>query len=141
MIQNYCHGNNIYAGMINKDGKAKFSHEVDFFPLKFWESPESGAEYPIKWKILIKKWNVELIIDSLLKNSEIIFGSLNYWEGPISVKAVINSKKVNGNGFMELAGRTMKKTKLELYHQQLRKKAEDYISVAKKKTKIFLNKI
>jgi hypothetical protein len=33
-----------------------------------------------------------------------IFGQINYWEGPMRVKARINGEKLKGNGFMELVG-------------------------------------
>ena len=33
-----------------------------------------------------------------------IFGAINYWEGPMKVEAFINGKKVQGKGFMELVG-------------------------------------
>jgi hypothetical protein len=76
-----------------------------------------------------------LEIKAPVENQEIIFGSMNYWEGPIKVSGTINNKKVKGIGFMELVGRKMKKTNLQIYHHQLKKEAAFYINFAKKELK------
>lgn len=33
-----------------------------------------------------------------------IFGQINYWEGPMKVVVNINGEKVKGKGYMELVG-------------------------------------
>ena len=43
-------------------------------------------------------------IARLLDDGEMIFGAINYWEGPVVVAATVAGKKVKGVGFMELAG-------------------------------------
>jgi hypothetical protein len=39
-----------------------------------------------------------------MEDQEMIFGQINYYEGPIKVEAKINNQKINGSGFMELVG-------------------------------------
>jgi len=39
-----------------------------------------------------------------MKDQEMIYGAINYWEGPLDVTAKIRGKKVKGVGFMELVG-------------------------------------
>lgn len=71
---------------------------------KFWKSKKSNATYPLSWKIEIQKANITIYAEAIIKNQEMIFGQINYWEGPIKVMAVINGKKIKGKGFMELVG-------------------------------------
>jgi hypothetical protein len=39
-----------------------------------------------------------------MRDQEMIYGAINYWEGPLEVTALISGKKVKGVGFMELVG-------------------------------------
>jgi hypothetical protein len=43
-------------------------------------------------------------MSAILAEQEMIFGAVNYWEGPVTVSAIVGGKKVKGVGFMELAG-------------------------------------
>lgn len=67
----------------------------EFTPLnKKWKS-KTGLYYNLEWKIKIK--NFEIYTKPIIKNCEMNFGFINYWEGPLEVK--INGK--NAKGFME----------------------------------------
>ena len=39
-----------------------------------------------------------------MRDQEIVFGQINYWEGPIKAAVKVNGGKVKGKGFMELVG-------------------------------------
>jgi predicted secreted hydrolase len=81
---------------------------------KKWKSKTTKAEYPLAWTITIPgtipEKDIVLTVSALLDDGEMIFGAINYWEGPVAVSAVIgggtDSKggKIKGVGFMELAG-------------------------------------
>ena len=69
-----------------------------------WQSPVTKAKYPLSWKIEIPSKKISLEVEPLLRNQEMLFGTINYWEGPLAVKGVVNGKKVKGSGFLELVG-------------------------------------
>lgn len=135
MIQNYNHGEHTYFGMNQKNGKGKFAKDLILTPTKFWKSKFTGAEYPTSWKISIPSQKISLNIDAPLKNQEIMFGSLNYWEGPINVSGKIGKQKVKGEGFMELVGRKMKRSKISIQKARLKNSARKYLALAKKEAK------
>lgn len=83
---------------------AHYDHAVFSHDRRVWKSKTTKAEYPLSWTIAVPGGNIELVTSALLKEEEMVFGAINYWEGPITVAGTINGKKVKGTGFMELAG-------------------------------------
>ena len=70
--------------------------KAEFKPIgKQWKSP-SGIDYFLEWKI--KAGEFEILTKPIIKECEVNFGVINYWEGPLQVK--VNGKKAVG--FMEL---------------------------------------
>ena len=98
-------GTDILIDIIDKEGnqqqykKAKIISEG-----KFWKSKKTKAKYPISWKIEIPEANIVIFAEALIKDQEMVFGPINYWEGPMNVTARINGEKIKGRGFMELVG-------------------------------------
>jgi len=137
MIQDYHSGENIYAGINPKNQKAEFSDDLIMLPKKMWKSSVTGAKYPTQWRIEIPSKKIVLELKAPIEKQELLFGSMNYWEGPIVVTGTMNGKKVRGRGFMELVGRKMEKTALQIYRRQLRENAAFYINFAKKELKYF----
>ena len=132
MIQDYNNQENVYVGIMHKNQKTEFADDLVLMPMKEWKSRLTGARYPIEWKILVPSKNIELNVTALLKNQEVIFGSLNYWEGPTSISGKINEKKVRGNGFMELAGRKVEKSKIGIYKHQIKEETAFYLKFARR---------
>ncbi|MFA6354858.1 MAG: lipocalin-like domain-containing protein [Candidatus Paceibacterota bacterium] len=98
-------GTDILIDIINSDGTQKQYKKAIIKPLgKFWKSKKTKAKYPLSWIIEIKEANILLEAEALVKDQEMIFGQINYWEGPMKVKARMNGKKFRGRGFMELVG-------------------------------------
>lgn len=58
----------------------------------------------MSWKIIIPERDIDLILSARINNQELLFGSINYWEGPLKVNGLFGNKKVVGVGFMELVG-------------------------------------
>jgi len=56
-----------------------------------------------------------------MKEQEMIFGSINYWEGPLTVKGKVNDERVSGKGFAELVGYPAKKFFVEFYKPELKR--------------------
>ena len=69
-----------------------------------WKSAKTKAEYPLEWEIDIPDQRISLKTKATMRDQEMIFGAINYWEGPLSVSGSVGHKKVSGVGFMELVG-------------------------------------
>ncbi len=107
MCAEYSGGKNkkYIVSMIHSDGTQEHFDNCIMRPGKdVWKSKKTKAEYPLSWRIEIPDKKITLDVESLMKDQEMIFGAINYWEGPLKVTASINGKKVAGHGFMELMG-------------------------------------
>lgn len=93
------------ASISYPNDKQEHIHEVKFTSFgRKWISPKTKAEYPLSWRIEIPLKGIDLEVSPLIRNQEMVFGTINYWEGPLKVKGIFNNKKVKGSGFLELAG-------------------------------------
>jgi len=93
--------------LIEPDGRSIHLGFEDFkvTPGEIWQSKESGARYPIGWKIELPKYQLELSIAAALDDQELRTAQttgVNYWEGAILV--LDSGKKVLGNGYLEMTG-------------------------------------
>lgn len=98
-------GTDILVDMIDRDGNQTQYKKAKITPSgKYWKSKKTKTKYPLSWKIEIGDGDIIIETESMTKDQEMIFGQINYWEGPMKVKAKINGKKLIGRGFMELVG-------------------------------------
>ncbi len=70
-----------------------------------WQSPKTRVAYPLEWKVEIPERQIFLKAKPLMKNQELSFGAIKYWEGPMKISGTVKSRKVSGFGFLELVGR------------------------------------
>ncbi len=111
------------ASLINNKGKTYHTKKVFFSALKkYWKSSKTGASYPLHWEILIPSKKISLKVSPLSKSQEVVFGNINYWEGPLKVSGRINNKDVRGRGYMELVGYPQKKSFLNQRINEIKKK-------------------
>lgn len=98
-----------------KNNKQK-TYLAEFEPIGTgWTSKKTGLKYNLQWKIKIKNFIIET--NPIIKNCEMSFGFINYWEGPLKVK--VNG--IEAKGFMEYLAKQKPKTSLikklwEKYH-------------------------
>lgn len=98
-------GTDILVDVLYKSGEQKQFKKAILTPGKEnYKSKKTKAIYPTSWVIEIKEAGILIKTKAFVKNQEMIFGQINYWEGPMQVEAIINKKKVKGLGFMELVG-------------------------------------
>jgi predicted secreted hydrolase len=71
--------------------------------LDTWKSPESGADYPARWRLKVPKVALEFEIKPYLADQELNV-SYDYWEGAVSVKGSREGQVVQGSGYVELTG-------------------------------------
>jgi len=87
------------------NNKQFHTSKFNIIPLeKVWKSKQTKAEYPLQWKIEIPDKKVSLELKALVRHQEMVFGTINYWEGPLDVQGTIAEKKVSGVSFAELVG-------------------------------------
>lgn len=72
-----------------------------------WASPETGATYPIHWKISIAKLGINLEATTSLAQQEITSKSRwspSYWEGAIKLYGQRGDRLLTGAGYLEMTG-------------------------------------
>lgn len=93
------------------DGLVQDLGDGDIFmtPLEYWESPESGRNYPTKWKVEVPKIAADLIVEALYPHQELVLKrmglKLPYWEGMCKVSGTINDKEIKGNAYLEMTNK------------------------------------
>jgi len=122
------------ASISYPNDKQEHTQEVKLTPLGTkWTSPETKAEYHLSWRIEIPSKAIDLEVVPLIENQEIVFGTINYWEGPLTIKGLFNNQKVNGVGFLEISGSPSKYTNLKFAKDEVEKIATDAVSIIKTK--------
>ncbi|MDD4412520.1 MAG: lipocalin-like domain-containing protein [Patescibacteria group bacterium] len=117
------------------DGRQEHCENVKIIPSKkCWISPKSKAAYPLVWKIKLPEKNIELNLKAKVENQEMLFGSINYFEGPLKVEGLFNGEKATGVGFMELVGYPSEYSNVKYVGDEIMKTANRFILMAKKKT-------
>jgi predicted secreted hydrolase len=112
-----------HASVINRRWRCYHSNDVEIKRLGLtWKSRDTGARYPLSWEINIPGKGIRLKVLPRVRKQEIVFGSINYWEGPIMVKGKFGDKTVKGLGFMELVGHPMTKSLIEQHNERFRKR-------------------
>jgi predicted secreted hydrolase len=94
---------------VRSDGKTMHLslHEFEATITDTWKSPNTGAVYPVRWRLRILTPDMNLFIAPNLEDQEMRTREgtgLIYWEGSVSVRGVKNGRRVNGQGYMELTG-------------------------------------
>lgn len=71
--------------------------------LQRWRSPQSGAEYPVRWYVTIPQWAINLVVTAQIDNQE-NRTSVVYWEGAVNIQGLDGNQPVTGAGYVELTG-------------------------------------
>jgi predicted secreted hydrolase len=72
--------------------------------LDTWKSPESEATYPIKWEVVLPRFDLALQVEALMPNQELNTVTANYWEGAVSYEGKAKGEPKRGKGYVELTG-------------------------------------
>lgn len=95
---------------IDSEGHSIHLRKEDFSLMpadETWTSPVTGAVYPLQWRILVPKLQIELETTTALKSQELAGSSKmvpNYWEGAIDLKGRQGKVDVTGVGYLEMTG-------------------------------------
>lgn len=114
------------------DDTQEHYEEVEITSLdKQWTGPKSKAVYPLAWNVKIPAKNINLNLTAKMENQEILFGAINYWEGPLDVEGTFGDKKARGVGFMELVGYPSQYNNAKYLRDELGRTAGQFVSIAK----------
>ena len=104
------------ATLVSASGKPSYLDFDDWSltPGRVWTSPETGAEYPVNWTILVYSAGLALDVEPLVEGSENVGerSGIAYWEGPIVARD--KDGREAGRGYLELTGYGGKKARPEL---------------------------
>lgn len=91
--------------LVEPDGKITTFDlaDLEIQTLERWQSPETGADYPVSWKLRIPLLEVDLDIEPWLSDQE-MRTSLVYWEGAVKASGTSKGLPITGNGYVELTG-------------------------------------
>jgi len=72
-----------------------------------WQSPQSGAAYPVSWKIKVPGKGLELTVKAALANQELRTEKstgVTYWEGAVIASGTLKGRPIWGRGYLEMTG-------------------------------------
>jgi len=85
------------------DGRQRTLNVDDFQlrPLRWWRA-QSGARYPVAWRVYLPREGLELVVEALL-DDQAMATAVRYWEGAVEVRAARGGAAV-GRGYLEMTG-------------------------------------
>jgi predicted secreted hydrolase len=95
--------------LIEADSRAVHLSFEDFSlePGQMWPSSNSGARYPIAWKIELPRYGLQLNVTAAFEDQELRTPDstgVTYWEGTVSTEGASGDKKIRGCGYLEMTG-------------------------------------
>ena len=91
--------------LVHPDGSVRrlSPDDVRIETLGYWKSPESGARYPSRWRMVLSSEGLTLEVVPRIADQE-LRTSIRYWEGAVGVRGISRGKSVEGDGYVELTG-------------------------------------
>ena len=95
--------------IVDRSGRALSLQRSDFTLQTgaLWQSPASGARYPIEWRVQIPGQSIGLVVRAALEDQELRTEQstgVTYWEGSIEVTGTNHGRSVRGRGYLEMTG-------------------------------------
>jgi predicted secreted hydrolase len=89
---------------VRADGTSEGIGEGEFtmVPGREWTGPETGAVYPVEWRVTVPKLGLELAVAARMDGQEQVLEPISYWEG--SVRASSEDGTKAGLGYLEMTG-------------------------------------
>jgi predicted secreted hydrolase len=95
--------------LIEADGPVVHLSFEDFSlaPGRMWRSSNSGASYPIAWKVELPRYGLRLNVTAAFEDQELRTPdstAVTYWEGSVATEGAAGDKKIRGRGYLEMTG-------------------------------------
>jgi predicted secreted hydrolase len=93
------------AALVEPDGAPRQLQRdaVTFEPLEFWESADTKARYPIRWRVAALDAKLELDVRARFADQEAQLATV-YYEGAVSAAGSLDGRDVRGVGYLEMTG-------------------------------------
>ena len=78
--------------------------EISISAGRRWTSQDTGARYPVEWRIRVPSERLDLLVRAAYDSQELNV-SVDYWEGAIDVFGAGDGKRA-GSGYLEMTGYT-----------------------------------
>lgn len=91
------------SGQSRALGRSDFTME----PVRTWQSPHSGARYPVQWRLNLPGQRLSLTVTAAQPDQELRTPrstQVTYWEGAVVVTGTRGSGPVAGRGYLEMTG-------------------------------------
>ncbi len=72
-----------------------------------WSSPESGATYPVEWRLEAPSARLAVSLKAVVDSQEMFAGlqsGIAYWEGAVDINGTRDGRRVAGKGYVEMTG-------------------------------------
>ena len=93
---------------VDAQGHARHLRASEFSlkPLEIWTSPQTGARYPIRWRIDAPPLGISMECTAALANQELPAegGGPGYWEGAVTYSSAGPEHAPLGVGYLEMTG-------------------------------------
>lgn len=76
---------------------------IELEPIAYWESPQTGARYPIRWALRVRDHGITMELIPYWENQEAISWG-PYWAGPVRLRGTSPTMALAGDGFVQLNG-------------------------------------
>jgi predicted secreted hydrolase len=81
--------------------------EFSLTPGEIWRSPDSGASYPIAWRLELPRLAIRLNVRASFEDQELRASEdagVTYWEGSVLGQGVSGDNEIRGRGYLEMTG-------------------------------------
>jgi predicted secreted hydrolase len=81
--------------------------DFSLVPEQYWQSPESGARYPIAWTLTLPSQEMQVRVTAGLASQELRTEAsigVTYWEGSVIITGKSRDRDVHGRGYLEMTG-------------------------------------
>ena len=95
--------------LLEASGQSRALGRPDFTmePVRTWQSPHSGARYPIQWRLSLPGQRLSLTVTAAQPDQELRTPRstrVTYWEGAVVVTGTRGADPVAGRGYLEMTG-------------------------------------
>lgn len=94
---------------VDTEGKAHSlsRKDIQLIPSQKWESPRSGGEYPLEWRVRIPAFAVDLEVKANFPDQELdtrASTQVIYWEGSVTAQGRLGDLEIKSLGYLEMTG-------------------------------------
>ena len=92
-----------YATWMDAEGEREPALDftaIELEPVAYWQSPETGARYPVEWRLALPGENEAWTVRAVQPAQE-LRTFVTYWEGAVDVRA---AGEAIGRGYLEMTG-------------------------------------